>query len=339
MPQNMPADPQLSRRRCLVIRFAAASASGHGGQRRSCQIDQRLREEGFDCEAWLVPPRNRWRWLRNLARHGLAELIKLRRLGFTVRGALEVAMQYPDLERIDASRYDRVVIEATNCAAATIWAHRQGLDAVAYPHNVECLVDPFVGSPAVPRRLALRLIDEVATLKLVDEVHTISGEDAWFYAQFGIRASVFPYSAIATSSVTARQPCSHRHRILVMGTATNPPTAHGIEQVIANAPPVEGVIYTIVGAGTERFRAAAMREDVEICGRVSNARLIELYSETRYALCYQEFGSGLLTRIENLLTEGIPVWANRHAARGYAPRPDLHVFENWAEFATAISAE
>lgn len=334
MQNNQPTEGTAPRH-CLVIRYAHPTLLGHGGQRRSWQIEQRLRADGFVCEELVVPPLSRWRRLRNALASGPAAWWRLRRMGFSWRGVMDAAAQYAGFAALSAERYACVAIEATNCLAAAAWARTEGRRVLAFPHNVESLVDPLVGSPADPRRLGRRLPDEICALRLMDEVHAITPEDAWFFAQFGIAASVFPYRCAGPVAIPADG--SPRHRILVAGSATNPPTAEGLRVVFREAPPIPGLIYTVIGAGTGTLCAWGERPDFEVLGPVPPARLQELLAETRFALCYQTYGTGMLTRVDDLLAAGIPVWCNRHAARGYGPRPGLHIFGEWRELAEAAA--
>ena len=91
--------------------------------------------------------------------------------------------------------------------------------------------------------------------------------------------------------------------------------------------------------GTERFAKEFARDDVQFLGEVTEMRLQELQAESRLALCYQEYGTGVLTRIADMLARGMIVWANPHAARGYGPRDNLHVFTDWSELNRALGTK
>jgi len=322
-------------RRCLVIRAFAPAVSGHGGQRRSWQIERHLEGMGYVCESLIMPPTTRSQRLRSLATVGWRLLGHFRRLGFSLRGLPQLAAGFDALSGADPRRYDRIMVEATSQPGVAAWVAWHGLCAEAYPHNVETLVHPAVGVPPDPARLGWRLADEIAALRLMAAVHCICAEDSWFFTQFGIKADVFPYvppPLAATGPVGG----DRAHRILILGSATNPPTAHGLRQVLRQAPRLRGLLYTVVGMGTERFAAEFRRDDVEFLGEVSEARLLELQAESRLALCYQEYGTGVLTRIADLLARGMTVWANPHAARGYGPRSNFHVFTDWSELTRAL---
>ncbi len=321
-------------RRCLVIRAFSPAASGHGGQRRSWQIERHLESLGYVCDSLIMPPSTRGQRLRMLATTGWGQLGRFRRLGFSWRGLPQLVAGFSALSGLDHRRFDRIVIEATGYPGVAAWVACHGLSADAYPHNVEALVNPAVGVPPDPARLGWRLADEIAALRLMAAVHCISAEDAWFFAQFGIGCTVFPYVP-PPSTATATVRSALAHRILVLGSVINPPTAHGLRQILRHAPRIKGLVYTVVGVGTDQLSAEFRRDDVEFLGEVSEARLLDLQFESRLALCYQEYGTGVLTRIADMLARGMTVWANPHAARGYRPQANFHVFSDWSEFARA----
>jgi hypothetical protein len=339
-PDSTPQSDRttIPARRCLVIGNFVPSPTGDGGQRRSWQIQRHLEAQGFDCHRHVMTVPGAGTKLWSMVRLGVRAAWRMRQAGFSLRGLPQLAASYMQLGGLDPASYDRVVIEATNHPGAAVWANWHATRTEAYPHNVETLANPVVGMPPRAELLGWRLADEVNALRLVEQIHCICAEDAWFFAQFGIQADTIPYVSPETGR-RAAQPGLRRHRILVPGSATNPPTAHGLERVLRHAPRIGGVVYTVIGAGTETLARRCVREDVEFLGRVSSDRLDELQAESRVALCYQEYGTGVLTRIADLLARGMVVWASTHAARGYPPQERLHIFREWLDFERGMAAE
>ena len=96
----------------------------------------------------------------------------------------------------------------------------------------------------------------------------------------------------------------------------------------------------IAGFGTEELckELHERPEAVEILGPLSQKELQDQLVQTRALLCYQDDGSGTLTRITEQLIAGVPVIANRHAARSHHGLPGLVEFECWDDFPSAIKA-
>jgi len=74
----------------------------------------------------------------------------------------------------------------------------------------------------------------------------------------------------------------------------------------------------VAGFHSEKaFPADLFDQDVQLLGTLKNDHLDELMSQVTACLCYQENGSGALTRIREMLIADVPVLANSHAARSY----------------------
>ena len=70
---------------------------------------------------------------------------------------------------------------------------------------------------------------------------------------------------------------------------------------------------------------------IEVRGEVADAELDEILAETKGCIVYQDNGSGALTKIPELLTAGVPVIINSHAARSHHNLPGIFEFDSFEQ--------
>jgi len=95
----------------------------------------------------------------------------------------------------------------------------------------------------------------------------------------------------------------------------------------------------IAGYGTERLRMAFERIGARVVGTVSEEELDALQLDARALLVHYVPAPGALTRIPEALIAGIPVVANRHAARGFESIPGVHVYDSPEELVELLAAD
>jgi hypothetical protein len=76
-----------------------------------------------------------------------------------------------------------------------------------------------------------------------------------------------------------------------------------------------------------------------VLGTVSDDELLSEQLKARALLVHYVPTPGALTRIPEALIAGIPVIANRHAARGYEALPGIHVYDTPADLVDLSAAE
>lgn len=95
----------------------------------------------------------------------------------------------------------------------------------------------------------------------------------------------------------------------------------------------------IAGYGTERLRMAFEHTGARVVGTVSEVDLVALQLDARALLVHYVPAPGALTRIPEALMAGIPVVANRHAARGYETVSGVHVYDSPEELVELLAAD
>jgi len=202
---------------------------------------------------------------------------------------------------------------------------RYGAGIVAVCHNIESLNRWQVtgrGQAAIFRK-------EIEALSLCDLVVTISHEETAMLTGFGIAAAYLSYyppsEAVSRLLRVRRQRCSSvKSSLLLFGSSGNASTLRGMETVLhawtegldGHFP---GLELRVAGFGTECLRETFSTLDnrVAFLGSLCQEALEDEMVRARACICHQEEGSGSLTRIMDMLVAGVPVLANRHAARTY----------------------
>lgn len=213
---------------------------------------------------------------------------------------------------------------------------RRSVPVAAVCHNLETLAPRQVmGESAVGM-----LRRELSLLRRCRLAVTISLEETWLLTNVGIPAHFFPY--YPPEPVLGRLKAVRRIRdaggekrgILMLANAKNPQSGEGMERLIRHWR--ERKLYEtfgpllVAGFHSERLfpdrGALEAGEGIQLLGTLENRDLDDLLSRVVACLCYQESGSGALTRIAEMLLAGVPVLANRHAARSYHGRPGVIEF-------------
>jgi hypothetical protein len=185
---------------------------------------------------------------------------------------------------------------------------------------------------------------ELNLLSKCDLVVTISTEETWLLRNFGmdpVYLPYFPLKPIADRLETVRnnRQYSKKNGFLLLGTVYNLPTLEGMKRVISaiidnNIPLDEKFI--IAGYGTDQLLGSLSDDRIEVRGEVTDAELYELLATAKGCIVYQETGSGALTKIPELLTAGVPVVINSHAARSFHNLPGIFEFTGFDQLALQL---
>jgi hypothetical protein len=227
-------------------------------------------------------------------------------------------------------------------------AHRAGYRVVALPHNLESLVSEAVFADSAYDPLD-DLRAEVRRLGQADAVYAIAREERWFLEARGVAADYLPFypdPALAAECRRLRERREERDGacaegpLLMLGSALNPATARGMRlqlEWLASAPnPPRSVV--VAGRESGRVLADCARAGIALLGDVSREQLTALMETCSALLIHTVGGAGAVTRIPEALLAGIPVIANRNAARDQPETPGVHVYEDAAEFAELVRA-
>jgi len=202
---------------------------------------------------------------------------------------------------------------------------------IALAQNLESLVPGQIAS----RKQKKLFLQELSILNKCNLVVTISREDTFILNNFGINTFFFPYypddgNLLRLKKIRIQRKNNKKQGILMIGSAGNRPTAMGMIAAIENWKKYDlnQSIGNLIVAGyhTESLKDHITQYNVELLGSVSSQKLDQLLENVEACLCYQEKGSGALTRITDMLIAGVPVIANTHAARSYYNLPGIFEF-------------
>jgi len=224
-------------------------------------------------------------------------------------------------------------------------ARQYGVAVVAFPQNLESLVpdlpDRVIGSHPVAKALDI----EVKQLANADLVVCISQEEQWLLNAFGIAADFLPYfptAEIESALLAVRRTKSDvtPRRLLVLGSAGNPPSREGLVRLVQRLVRLRGRFtheIHVAGNDTDVLRPQ-FDPRVRVHGRLDLAPLSELMASSEKAVVFQTRGSGALTRIPELLLAGLPVICNPHAARSAQQYDGVEIFDTDEELVSLLNA-
>jgi hypothetical protein len=195
------------------------------------------------------------------------------------------------------------------------------------------------------------LREELNELRYADAIFVLSAHDRWLLSLHDLQADALPYHPPADVQEhllevrRERSARSHaRTSVLALGTMGSGPTARGFRdllRMLEGSLPMRSTAASIViaGYGTERLRTAFEHTGARVAGTVSEVDLVALQLDARALLVHYVPAPGALTRIPEALMAGIPVVANRHAARGYEATSGVHVYDSPEELVELLAAD
>jgi hypothetical protein len=210
--------------------------------------------------------------------------------------------------------------------------HQRGIPLVALCQNLESL---SLGQ--LNRKHQFRLLQkEIALLKKCSLVVGISREETFLLRNMGMPVVYLPYYPVHAiqerlGKVRENRIHSRKEGYLVLGTAGNKATLDGMRALIEfwgsprNSLREEKLL--VAGFWTRKYLPSAPAGNVIILGDITDAGLDDLLGTVKALVCFQESGSGALTKIREMLLAGVPVLANSHAARSYHEFNGAGLFE------------
>jgi ubiquinone/menaquinone biosynthesis C-methylase UbiE len=167
---------------------------------------------------------------------------------------------------------------------------------------------------------------EIRLLKKCALVVTISREETFLLQNLNIPALYLPYDPTKSIrerllKVRERRTHSTKEGFLALGTAGNKATLEGMTALIDYWGSAQNRLKNekllVGGYWTRKYLKVTPAENIVILGEIADTKLDDLLSTVKAMICFQEFGSGALTKIREMLLAGVPVLANAHAARSY----------------------
>lgn len=333
-------------------RFLNAEAR-HGGTRRSQQLREILEQNGVK--------------VVNLALESEGRRTRLARALGMARGVRVSPLGEMASVRRPSGLYHRAMADLSLRSAPpglpVVWeggpgetfyggwaAQKHGHRVVAAPQNFDSLT-PGMASAWTGRQSPDWLGEELSELRHADAIFVLSSHDRWLLSLYDLHADVLPYyppADVRDHLLDLRRERSARldirTSVLALGTMGSEPTARGFRDLlglIEGSSQLQSTAASIVvaGYGTELLRSAFQRSGARVVGTVSESDLDSLQRDARALLVHYVPAPGALTRIPEALLAGIPVVANRHAARGYESMSGVHVYETPDELAELLAAD
>lgn len=239
-----------------------------------------------------------------------------------------------------------VLIEAPHDYPVALAALQQGCQLLTLPQNFEafCSKTDRMGV-AFPESL----LNELTIYRASKAVFPISYEEEWLLKLQNIDCLTLPYRPVEEHKrllaflrqkrvETAREEAAY----LMLGSAVNAFSRAGMEEIIAWLSPAlkaGKASLDVAGFGTEKLaETTSDMTNLRLHGSVTNEKRDALMIGCRALLVHQKAGAGALTRIVEALYAGVPVIANRTAARS-AHYPGVLKYDHRGELMQLIEGE
>jgi glycosyltransferase involved in cell wall biosynthesis len=289
-----------------------------------CHVVSTQRKDFLSMEALKrieknIPMDNKYRWWSEKRRKPVYRLSEISREWS--RGIREIPRL--ELAVLDDPIYFVPLMEKLNRCCVPV---------TAICHNLEALASQQVENQAATELLQ----KELELLSCCHLVVTISREENWLLNNLRIPSLFYPYYPVAPIldrllEIRENRKTGKKEGILLVGTAANVQTREGMHQAMSywQENQLDRLAGKLLVAGYDTgkfFKPAQLGSSIELLGTLSNDDLDKHLAHVKACLCFQESGSGALTRICEMLIAGVPVLANSHAARSYYNRKGLIEF-------------
>lgn len=351
--------------RSIILRDTQfkSTADGHGGNRRTLQIEEILSKAGFEVHDLQGEINIVQDFLEKNFYSQLVTLFKvvpsfIKYLPYVspayklfLSSALKISQSVKSLEQANDPK---VIIWEDNLNYLMPYvAKNRGQRVVSLPHNFDSLATKF--DPSKRKENLDSLSNEVKHLAQADRIFCISREEQWFLRLCGLNSDYLPYyppSSVVSDLLKVREAreksynnCnadSNRPRqFLVLGSYINTPTKVGMIELVKWLKSIEEELpfdVEIAGFGTQNLKdEIELGSRFKILGTLSNQELFHAMVRTSTILVHQTYGLGSLTKIPEMLIAGIPIIANSIASRSYFDYDGVHVYENSQELAKLIN--
>ncbi|PIE29416.1 hypothetical protein CSA57_08405 [candidate division KSB3 bacterium] len=222
--------------------------------------------------------------------------------------------------------------------------HR-GIPVIASCHNLETVVPDQI----VQSHQQTLLRKELELLSYCQLIITISREETILLKNLNMETFYLPYYPIdeiqnrLMKIRECREGIPQKKHLLLIGNARNIATRKGMLKLIqfwkTQHLSTDSNKLLIAGYATDIFLNTILSDNsIQFLGPLTNTEYDELLKSVKACICYQESGSGALTRICEMLVAGIPVVANMHAARSYFHIDGVIEFSELIDLENALQA-
>ena len=243
-------------------------------------------------------------------------------------------------------KYQAIIWETTGETITPQVSQKYQIPVIALPQNIESFFILYCR-----RKNSNKIFDylkqELKGLKKADFVFAISVEEQIFLRNHDIAAEYLPYYPGQRlidlySDIRQARKNSQKQSFLILGSAKNYVNVAGFFQLadwIDNYSQNQSWEVKLIGNQTESLKDSLNYPWLKICGTVTEAELKQHLTETRAVLIHQTKGLGVLTRIPEMLVAGIPVIANRIAARSATHLQGVHIYNSPEELHHLLNTE
>ena len=327
---------------------------GHGGEKRSYQIDYFFNElvggtcvsENHSFYKQPILPRKTFSYLKMFLKGW--KLSRSFKTFYHFRPKNYVALYLAQIhyDTILKSKKSDVVVWEMGCGFKGSWDYiipfvNQGQQKIiAVVHNLDSLIAGryFIETDIKsPNWLHL----ELEALKACDLIITISWEEYWLLKLHGIQAVYYPYYPVkALVEVSERvkylREKNQQKDFLILGTAVNSPTYYATLELLESLQDEDLNIY-IAGYGTDKLQDKVHGSArMHILGALSQEALELKLSQIKAVIIYSLPTTGALTKIPELLACGVPVFVNAFGARSYTHLSGLTIYSNFKHLKTLL---
>lgn len=324
---------------------------GHGGCKRTAQISEILRDNLIDAvflnEIVSLKDPGKIRALLN-------SIVFLNKFPLRVKPALSLLYKYG--REYSYSNF----FKSLDTPSVILWennhsfrsnipflARQVGLPVIAIPHNLESLV-PTQKSFLTNRISPQWFDEELSCLACCDRVFVISREEQWLLRLHGIAAEFLPYfppltlAHLFSQIRAAREGTTEKKGLLMLGSASNPPTMQGMADRIRffKKHCDLNVILHVAGSDTEKLKGeAGSAANIIIHGKIEQETLRQLLIQIKAVIVHQFPTSGALTRIPEMICAGVPVIADINSSRTWSGMNGLYTYEDDEEFKLLLNSQ
>lgn len=330
-------------------RFVFDENAGGGGCKREAQLCQALRPLKYTFMSFRDSP-----WALNQVSRWENFMFKMKKKYHPYKNYwFDFYIDSVFRMRAAARQWEKYVAKSKKIKCAIIddpiyfyplveYLYRKKIPIVGLCQNIESL-----SYSQLSHRYQIRLFNkEIKLYKKCALIVTISKEETYILKNFNIPTFFLPYYPVESIEERMLQVRKKRKRtrkkgFLLLGTAGNKVTLDGMTAFIDfwkssnNKNKKEKLL--VAGYWTKELLKVEGGENVQLLGSISNERLDAILGRIKAMVCYQEYGSGALTKIREMLIAGVPVLANNHAARSYHGHAGVVEFSGFADIARAAA--
>jgi len=339
-----------------------ATADGHGGNRRTLQIEEILSKAGFEVHDLRAEINIMQDFLGQNVYLQLSTLFKvvpnfIKYLPYLIPAyKLFLSSALKMSQQVKSSEHDKnakVIVWEDNLNYLMPYVTKsRGQRIVSLPQNFDSWANRF--DPSKRKENLESLSDEVKHLAQADRIFCISREEQWFLRLCGLNSDYLPYyppSSVVSYLLKVREVREKNYNnrnldfnrpknFLVLGSYNNIPTKVGMLELVKWLKSIDEEFsfdVEIGGFGTQNLKnEIEVGSRFKILGTLSNEELFSVMVRTSAILVHQTYGLGSLTKIPEMLIAGIPVIANSIASRSHFDYDGIHVYENCQELVKLI---